>query len=299
MDYLHIFNAKFKRLAKYKVSHPGFYAFSIASLAILLMLCGILISGLFFSDHYARKFKEDIVLLCELKDDDNEADVEKVTAFLNSENGIVEGSVEFVSSEDALEEMYGLLGEDATMTDDENPFADMVEFSIESDSFTLEYVEHLSSRMEKELPVRQVHYPSDYFDNVFGVIRMAKHYLMIFIIVALVMTGVLIHHIMRLNVVAQQGQIRTMELVGAKPGFIRRPFIRRGLQMGLRAWLAAVILSAIAWYVLLGPGMFLGWLFSVPGITGMLVLLLLSILVCGFSTWLAVNRSLGSSIMQE
>ncbi len=288
---------KSNALAKYRVSHPGFYVFSLASLAILLVLCGVLISGLFFSDYYARKFKEDIVLLCELTDEDGVGD--KVMEFLNSEAGIAKGSVEFVSREDALEEMYGLLGEDVTMTDVDNPFSDMVEFSIRSDSFTRAYVENLSNRLQRELPVRQVHYPSDYFDNVFGIIHTARSYLIAFILVALIMTGVLIHHIMRLNVVAQQGQIRTMELVGAKAPFIRKPFIRRGLQMGFHAWIAAVVLSSIAWYALLGPGMFVKWLFSLPGLTGMAILLVLSLAVCGFSTWIAVTRSLGASIMQD
>jgi cell division transport system permease protein len=195
--------------------------------------------------------------------------------------------------------MYGLLGEDATMTDSDNPFSDMVEFSVKSDSFTNAYVEGLSLRIQREMPVRQVHYPSDYFDNVFGVIHTARRYLIGFILIALIMTGVLIHHIMRLNVVAQQGQIRTMELVGAKPSFIRKPFIRRGMRMGLQAWFVAIVLSIITWYVLLGGSMAAKWIFSLPGLIGMGLLLVLSLVVCGFSTWIAVTRSLGSSIMQD
>lgn len=257
-----------------------------------------MLTGLFFSDFYAKQFKEEIRLLAELKDDVNKSEVKSLEKKFTDIAGIKEGSVHFISRAEALEEMYGELGDDMVMDDIDNPFSDMIEFSVVSDSFNEGFVEQLAIKIEKDLPVTQVHYPSDYFENVFGVLKTAKSYLLIFVIIALSMTGILIHHIMRLNVIAQQRQIRTMELVGARPNFIRRPFLKKGLQMGVHAWLIAVVLSGIIWYVILGVNMFSVWAFSIPGLVGVTVLFCLSVLVCLFSTWIAVTKSLGTSILQ-
>ena len=286
-------------LARYRVTHPGFYIFSLVSLAVLLVLCGILLAGLLFSDQYSRKFKEDIRLLCELSPDSNEKDRETVMDIIEANDGIKEGSVTFVSRDEAFKEMYGVLGEDVGLGDIENPFSDMVEYSIVADSFTRVFVQAQTSELERNEAVVQVHYPDEYFDNVFGIIHTIRTYLIIFILVALGMTGLLIHHIMRLNVVAQRLQIRTMELIGAKPGFIRRPFVRRGVHMGVLAWAIAMGISAIGWYALLGKGMFAAWIFSISGLVGATLLLIISVGVCMISTWIAVTNSLGSTIKQS
>lgn len=269
------------------------------SLSILLVLSGFLLTGLFFSDYYTKKFKEEIRLLAELQEDLSKSEVDQILNELEALEGIKEGSAKFVSRDDALLEMYGAMGENAMAGDIGNPFSDMIEFSIDADRFNQVFVEELAGSIEKQFPITQVHYPSDYFDGVFGVLKMAKSYILIFVIVSLIMTGVLIHHIMRLNVSAQQRQIRTMELVGAKPAFVRRPFIRRGIRMGTQAWIVATILTGIIWYFLLGYSMFTLWLLSLPGLVGITALFVLSVSVCTFSTWIAVSKSMGTSVLQS
>ncbi len=258
-----------------------------------------MLTGLFFSDYYTKKFKEEIRLLAELHDDVSSKDASRIQNQFEDLEGIKAGSVRFVSRDEALSEMYGELGEGMMMEDVDNPFSDMIEFSIEAGMFDKEFVEELATKIEKQFPVTQVHYPADYFDNVFGVLKTAKSYMLLFVIIALVMTSVLIHHIMRLNVVAQQRQIRTMEMVGATATFIRSPFIKRGIRMGVEAWIIAIVLSGILWYYLLGLSMFSLWLLSVPGLIGVVMLLVLSVVVCTFSTWIAVTKSMGTSILQS
>jgi len=286
-------------LAKYQVSHPGFYVFSLISLSILLVLSGFLLTGLFFSDFYTKKIKEEIKLLAELRDEVSDEELDQILQQFTEIDGVKKGSVQFVSRNEALSEMYGELGENIMIQDVENPFSDMIEFSISADRFAEVFVEELASKIENQFPVTQVHYPAEYFDDVFGVLKTARSYMLIFVIVAMIMTGVLIHHIMRLNVIAQQRQIRTMELVGAKAAFIRKPFIRSGIKMGVQAWIVAIVLSGMIWYYLLGLSMFSLWLLSIPGLIGVVLLLCLSVVVCTFSTWIAVTKSMGSSILQS
>ena len=125
-----------------------------------------------------------------------------------------------------------------------------------------------------------------------------RYYLLLVVIVALVLAGLLIHHIMRLNVIAQRKQIRTMELVGATPGFIRRPFIKTGLRMGFLAWALSIIITGVISALMFGPALALAWMISIPGILGGITLLVVSAFLSWFSTWMAVNENLGQSFNQ-
>ena len=58
----------------------------------------------------------------------------------------------------------------------------------------------------------------------------------------------LINNTVRLSIYAQRFSIHTMKLVGASWGFIKRPFLKRALGVGvLAAFLANLVLCAGAW----------------------------------------------------
>ncbi len=286
-------------MAKYRVSHPGFYVFSVFSLAILLVLCGLLLSALLFQDFYNRKFREDITLLAELSRDVKDEDVADLIEAIGNLSEIKSSTVRFVSAEDALNEVYGDLGAEVSVDGLDNPFADMITFSVVSEAFEREKLDALAASLESDFPITQLHYPSEYFDNAFEILSSLRVYLTSFAVIALGLTAILIHHIMKLNVVAQRRQIKTMELVGAKPAFIRKPFIRLGLRMGVHAWAAAMVMTLLIGLRFLGPKGAFTWGLSVPGILGVIFLLVIALAVCGLSTRFAVSNSLKTTILKD
>lgn len=269
------------------------------SLAILLVLCGLLMSALLFQDFYNKKFREDITLLAELNEDLSESDIKRLEGEMAEVAEIKEGTVRFISREDALNEVYGDIGAEVSIEGLDNPFTDMITFSIVSEAFEREKLDALAERLESEFEITQVHYPSEYFDNAFEILKSLKVYLTTFALIALALTAILIHHIMKLNVVAQKRQITTMELVGAKPDFIRRPFIRLGLRMGVHSWALALIITVLIGLRFLGVMGMITWGFSLPGVLGVIFLLILALAVCGLSTRFAVSSSLKTSILKD
>ena len=63
----------------------------------------------------------------------------------------------------------------------------------------------------------------------------------------------LMNNTVRLTVFARRFLIRNMQLVGAKPRFIRRPFLNQGLVLGISSGLLSFALIVLALSVLKGP----------------------------------------------
>ena len=282
-------------MSKYRVSHPGIYYLSIASLAIILVLCGFFVSAVLFSDSYTRKIKEEITLVAELKPGADDPDISAIVETIKSVEGIQPKSVQFVTADEALEEALSELGSASISEGMSNPFTDMVQFSLQA-----EYVDHDSiARIEEtlvaEIGLQKLIYPSSQLDNLFSVFRYARFRILVFMGIALLMAGLLIHHIIRLNVVAQSRQIRTMELVGARPGFIRRPYLQLGIRMGLWAWAWGIVGLLFLSLLILGAGFTFSWLANLSTLLGFVLLLVISIGICWLSSLLAVNQNLGST----
>jgi len=124
-------------------------------------------------------------------------------------------------------------------------------------------------------------------------------FLIIFMALLILVSILLISSTIRIALYAQRETIRTMQLVGAKSGFIARPFIGRSIWFGLLGGLIAIAILAIAigdvnqsfsGLNLLDPS----HLFWYVGIA--VVILLLGILLSYLSTLFAVSRHLRHTI---
>lgn len=102
----------------------------------------------------------------------------------------------------------------------------------------------------------------------------------------------------RLDILNRRQEIEVAKLIGATDAFIRRPFLYGGFWLGLLGGLLALILLAIALWLLAGPVNHLAGLYhsnySLRGLnlSAMLKLLILSITFGLGGSWLAVGRHL-------
>jgi cell division transport system permease protein len=275
----------------YRIQHPGFYLLTLFSLTILLTLSGFFLAATYLSQRYADKFQEEVKMIVELKTGSTEEDRIAVTTALKRAEGTIGESVEFISKEEALEEMREEMSDDMVLEEMENPFADMLRFSVKASHFNEEGIAALKSDIESMDAVREMHHPAGMYDPVFDLLRRAQAIGAAIILVFVLLCAILIHHIMRLNVLAQRKQIRTMQLVGGHPSFIRRPYLIHALQMAIIAWaIAGIICLAILLFI---SGLAKSELSPGDMTIGSAILLILALGVCLSSTWVAVTRVLG------
>lgn len=193
--------------------------------------------------------------------------------------------VRFVSKQDALAQ-YKETGEDfLSAMDGVNPLPAAIVLKIRSDYAAVENVEKISAMILENGEVVEIYYPVKLFRKIEENSRRLKIIALALGAVLVVVSLFLIVNTVRLSIFSRRLIIRSMQLVGATNGFIRRPFLFMGVFQGVAGGAIAggvmygllqaasyffVDLSVIIWsyelYLLLGGlilfGGVIGWFSS-------------------------------------
>ncbi len=117
--------------------------------------------------------------------------------------------------------------------------------------------------------------------------------LLIVAVCLLTISFVLINNTVRLTIYSRRFLIHTMKLVGATPGFIRRPFVVSNILQGLiAAAVASTVLGGLLWYLTtVDPEVM-----RAVGVDGLIAVLaalfVLGAAICGLSALLSANKYL-------
>lgn len=264
---------------------------STVSISLVLVMLGALLLILVNAGRLSDYVREQIGFTLVLHDEIQEADVIRLEKALELKD-YVKSSL-YIDKETAAREMTDELGEDFTGFLGFNPLFASVDVKLfaaytNADSLLL---------IEKEFlgfpQVKEVYYQKD----LMAVINENVRKISIFLLVVSTLTGFifvsLINNTIRISVYSERFTINTMQLVGATRSFVRKPFLRRGLSLGIFGGLMANILLFAAVFSfrkelsgLIEPNdfMMLGPVF--------LLVIVMGMLISYVSTWLAVNKFL-------
>ena len=129
-----------------------------------------------------------------------------------------------------------------------NPFVATLELQLKSDYANPDSLMWIARELARRAEVTDVAYQEDLMDRVNSNIRKVSVVLLIIAVLLTFISYSLISNTVRLGVYSRRFLIHTMKLVGASWGFIRRPFMRDGLIVGLvAAILACGLLGAAVW----------------------------------------------------
>lgn len=158
-----------------------------------------------------------------------------------------EGSgLTFVSKEDAAKKFIAETGEDFTSFLGENPLRDAYLVGIDARYHSREQMESIKTEIQKINGVYQVFYVEGLIEAVNENVTKIALVLAGLIVILLITVALLINNTLRIALFSQRFLIRSMQLVGARKGFIQRPFLMRAAGYGL---LSGVIASIIIWLV--------------------------------------------------
>lgn len=216
----------------------------------MLFFAGLYVIISWQSDYFINLLKERVELLVEL---DRGLDKQVVNEFitqLDNMQEIVDGSPHFISGEEALAEMENEFGEDFFLEGMENPFNDAISFRLNAEFYQDDYMRELKQTLEKETFVKNVSYRQDIFGPIQGNLGRLSKIISILGILLIFGALVLIHNTLRLSLNAQRKVIKTMEMVGAKTGFVLKPFIWQGFLQGFLAGVLASLMIFGSLYAL-------------------------------------------------
>ncbi|MBC6366135.1 ABC transporter permease [Algoriphagus sp. AK58] len=158
-------------------------------------------------------------------------------------------TLRFISDEEAAATFVQNTGEDFTKFLEDNPLRDSFVFSVAEEFQSSEQIDLIAKELEALPGVFEVSYMTDLVDSINKNLLKVSIVMGGFILILIITVVMLINNTIRLALFSQRFLIRSMQLVGATRGFIRKPFLIRAFFFGMLAGLAASgILFAIIQY---------------------------------------------------
>ena len=263
----------------------------ILSIALVLFLLGLLGLLVLNSKKVADHFKEQIALTIYLKDDAKDVEIKQLEKTLALAD--YTKSTQFVSKEEAAEEHSKEIGENFMDFLGYNPLQNSIDVYLKADFVDAAQVKEIADNLLAKDFVEEVNYDQPLISLLNDNIKKISLWVMIISGLFTLIAVLLINSAIRLSVYSKRFTIKTMQMVGATKGFIRRPFIWLSMKLGMvGAVIALAGMAAVLYYLnqtfpeleLLADPMILAILF-----VGVFIA---SMIITWFSTFLATQRFL-------
>ena len=220
----------------------------VISIALVLFMVGFLGLVLLKSTQVANHFKEEVVITLFLKNDTSKEHIENLRTSLLKE--LFTRKIIYISKGDAAKFYAEDLGEDFVNYLGTNPLKNSIDIYLNPGFVTPEKMQEISDRFNKNSFVFEVSYDKPLVTFLTQNIQKVSFWLFaissFFGLVALI----LINSSIRLSVYSKRFNIKTMQMVGATKGFIRKPFIWSGVRLGfIGAIISLAGLAAVIYYI--------------------------------------------------
>ena len=157
----------------------------------------------------------------------------------------------------------------------------------------------LQAQLRKNTDIKEIYYQKSLVDLINQNIRRIAIVLMAASLVLLIIAITLIRNTIRITIYSKRFLVRSMQLVGATPAYIRRPFIRNGISQGFFGALLADAFLALLLYGLTKRIPELTFVQDYTIIIGIFVgIIILGILLGGLSTRSALRKYLNADVDQ-
>ncbi len=211
----------------------------VLSIFLVLFLLGIL--GLFVinSERLSDNFKEEIVMTVFFK---NEATDSVTTAFREElKTAKFAKSFEYVSKEKAAAQHKKVIGEDFMQFLGVNPLQNSFDIHLKADFVTNPEIAKIENRLRKNDMIADIVYDKQLVTMVNDNVKNISMWILIISGVFALISVLLINSSLRLSIYSKRFIIKTMQMVGATKSFIRKPFIKTNVILGLIGSVLAIL----------------------------------------------------------
>ncbi len=261
------------------------------STALVLILLGMVVFSVLSAQNLSAYVKENLTVTLMLSEDMSNQEARQLDAELKRLPYI--NKVDYISKEQVLKEQTAAMGTDPSEFIGANPFVGSMEVQLKADYANSDSLKWISKELRGNKKVTDVTYPQDLMDSVNNNLQRINLVLLVLAGLLTFVSFSLINNTVRLSMYARRFTIHTMKLVGASWGFIRGPFVRNAVGLGLLAAVIADGVLAGGVYALYAyePDVMVVITWQALALTGSSVLLfgVLITLVCA---WLSVNKFL-------
>ena len=284
-----------KKRKKKTVGRRGMQLLTLCiSTSMVLVLLGLIVLSVLTSHNLSAWVKENLTMTVMLSDEASVNDAKRLCRELYHRP--YSKNIDYISKERALAEQTEAMGSDPSEFLGANPFVATLEIQMFAEYANGDSLKWITKELRKQTFVTDVAYQEDLMDDVNRNLTRINIILLVLAILLTIVSFSLINNTVKLSVYSRRFLIHAEKLVGASWGFIRRPFVKQAVGVGI---IAAIIAIAVLVACVFGLYRFepaiiniITWVEMV--ITGVAVLLF-GLLITMFCSWISVNRFLKMS----
>ncbi|MCO5260358.1 MAG: permease-like cell division protein FtsX [Crocinitomicaceae bacterium] len=272
------------------------YVSTIIGISLVLFVISIIVGGSFALKSIQKQAKESLQADIFFKPEYSDADIKQVEQELRTWKYFKE--VKFINSDQAINEIKGLgqSKEDIVgILDGEIAIPSNISFHPKEEYADMDGMETIKVELLKayQNEIDEVHYDKESVSNVnLGFKRFVFLFGFIAMLLVIVATA-MINNTIRLALYSQRFLIKTMQLVGATSGFIRKPFLIKAILQGVVSAVIGLSLFMLLVYItdnvmeVIELHLNLEMLLSL-----FIIIILLGVLISYVSTWFSLNKYL-------
>ena len=284
-----------KRRKKYAGNRRGVQLVTLCiSTAMVLVLLGLVVLSVQTSRNLSQWVKENLTVTVMLSDDVSVNGAKLLCRDLYHRP--YSRNIDYISKDQALKEQSEAMGSDPSEFLGVNPFPATLELQLHSDYANRDSLKWIAKELQKNPNVTDVAYQVDLMDSVNRNLTKVNLLLLALAVLLTFVSFSLINNTVRLSVYSRRFLIHTMKLVGASWTFIRKPFMRQALMVGVVAAIVAIVALGGLVYGLYyyEPNILTVITWRELTITGVAVLLF-GIIITATCSYISVNKFLRMS----
>lgn len=282
-----------------KITYWAAHATTIVSVTLVLLIIGLISMVTIAARQETRRMKESLEISVIMADSVSNSGAAEVMAKVKTLPYC--RNLKLISKEQAMQTWKAETGEDLEALFGVNPLSPEISFTMPEQWSAPDSIRKMEKSLMTLPGVESIASPdSEMVDNMNSNIGKMSAILGIIAIVMLIISFVLINNTVHLTIYARRFIIHTMQLVGAKDGFIRRPIVTHNLVAGL---IAGVIATALIGAALLAApelgyasiGNIINWQIFVCVAAGLIII---GGAICSLSAVISTTRYLHKDMNQ-
>jgi cell division transport system permease protein len=275
----------------------GSYFMSLMSITLVLFLLGVFALLIMHAQKLSNHLKENIGFEVVMNSNVKESDILKLQKQLDDMPAVK--STEYITKDEAIRRLSEDLGEDFLqwLGNEENPLLPSIDVRFNAAYANPDSLSVIEANLLKNTDIKEIYYQKSLVNLINQNVRRIGIALIIISLMLLIISITLIRNTIRLSIYAKRFLVRSMQLVGATPAFISKPFIRKGRWQGFFGALLADALLALLLYGLTRRLPELTLVQDYKIIAGIFVgILVLGLLLGGLSTRFALRKYLHANV---
>ena len=226
----------------------GSYFMSLMSITLVLFLLGVFALLMMHAQSLSNHIRENIGFEIVMNSNVKEAKILQLQKELDALPAVK--STEYITKEEAIRRLSDDLGEDFLqwLGNEENPLLPSIDVRFNAEYANPDSLNVIEQQLLKNKDIKEIYYQKSLVDLINQNVNRIGMVLIGISIILLIIAITLIRNTIRLRIYANRFLVRSMQLVGATPAFIRRPFIRSGISQGFFGALLADLLLALMLY---------------------------------------------------